>query len=460
VSQPLLSPSEGSSSAFFRISVSKTVGDVEICDLFPGDDAGAKINACIAALPANGGMADARGFKGEQFLGAVVTLDKPVILWLGASTFTSNMSDPGISSGAFKITSDGGQIWGVGKRLTRITQANNRNIQNLIYSGAQKHIVVRDLTTDGNESHQTITAPRPNFYTCWRSRAGAEDLNAIDIYQTACGNRAIDFRGTTDAKILRGYECVNSGKSFPGASTSNGGNCISIDDDGKTHSTDFLVDGVYVENFGDTGIGTPSTKRGKIVNSTVRCASDVGKVPSDIESGIGGSAMEDVTIAANKIGACKAIGIGAGGTDQNASLMSRNVTIIDNELVGTPAIPTNVEALDNTLGNTAVAYNFKVLHNRLVNGSIDVAHQVDGLISYNEIQDPDSSLNRGIRVADETVGTTVRLKLVGNVIRQSSGVLSFGIDVQASVNPKSVSQHGNRCFGAIATCVKMPRGRF
>jgi hypothetical protein len=168
--------------------------------------------------------------------------------------------------------------------------------------------------------------------------------------------------------------------------------------------------------------------------------------------------MEDVTIAANKIGACKAISIGAGGTDQNASLMSRNVTSIDNELVGTPAIPTNVEARDNTLGNTAVAYKFKVLHNRLVNGSIDVAHQVDGSISYNEIQNPDSSLNHGIRVADETVGTTARLKLVGNVIRESSGVLSFGIDVQASVKPGSVSQHGNRCFGAIATCVNMPRG--
>jgi hypothetical protein len=259
LAQTLLSPLEGNSSAFIGTRVLKTVGDVEICDLFPGADAGAKINACIAALPANGGMADARGFKGAQTLGAVITLDKPVILWLGAASFTSNMSDPGISSGAFNITSDGGQIWGVGKRLTRITQANNRNIQNLIYSGAHKHIVVRDLTTDGNESNQTIPAPHLNFYTCSRSRAGAEDLNAINIYQTACGNRA-RYRSRQN---LTGLECVNSGRRFPGASTSNGGNCVSIDDDGRTHSTDFVVDGAYVENFGDTGIGTPSTKGGR-----------------------------------------------------------------------------------------------------------------------------------------------------------------------------------------------------
>jgi len=65
------------------------INNIRMCDQFPGANAGAKIAACIADLPATGGTADARGFEGAQtiardiFNGAV----KPVTLLLGATTF-------------------------------------------------------------------------------------------------------------------------------------------------------------------------------------------------------------------------------------------------------------------------------------------------------------------------------------------------------------------------------------
>ncbi|HEY6252500.1 MAG TPA: hypothetical protein VI685_21300 [Candidatus Angelobacter sp.] len=40
----------------------QSLNNVQLCDQSSGTNAGAKIMACIAALPAVGGIADARGF--------------------------------------------------------------------------------------------------------------------------------------------------------------------------------------------------------------------------------------------------------------------------------------------------------------------------------------------------------------------------------------------------------------
>ncbi len=68
--------------------------NVRYCDSFGGADAGAKIAACIADLPAAGGTADARGLEGAQTIAADIfsSVTKPVHLSLGAATYTLSAS--------------------------------------------------------------------------------------------------------------------------------------------------------------------------------------------------------------------------------------------------------------------------------------------------------------------------------------------------------------------------------
>src|SRR2546425_6779679 len=62
--------------------------NMRMCNEFNGENAGAKIAACIADLPATGGTADARGLGGDQTITSTLTIGKPVTLLLGAATYT------------------------------------------------------------------------------------------------------------------------------------------------------------------------------------------------------------------------------------------------------------------------------------------------------------------------------------------------------------------------------------
>src|SRR4051812_41667241 len=53
----------------------RRVDAVRICSAFPGADAGARIAACVADLPAAGGTADARGLEGAQAVARTIVLD-------------------------------------------------------------------------------------------------------------------------------------------------------------------------------------------------------------------------------------------------------------------------------------------------------------------------------------------------------------------------------------------------
>ncbi|MGH9577301.1 MAG: hypothetical protein ACRD3R_07670, partial [Terriglobales bacterium] len=68
--------------------------NVRYCDQFAGADAGAKIAACMADLPAGGGTADARGLEGAQTISTDIfsPVTKPVHLVLGAATYTVSTS--------------------------------------------------------------------------------------------------------------------------------------------------------------------------------------------------------------------------------------------------------------------------------------------------------------------------------------------------------------------------------
>jgi len=77
---------------------------VRMCDQFSGVDAGARIAACIADLPATGGTADARGFEGSQTINSdpFTGVTKPVTLILGAATFSVGATTTVVASVSLK----------------------------------------------------------------------------------------------------------------------------------------------------------------------------------------------------------------------------------------------------------------------------------------------------------------------------------------------------------------------
>jgi len=86
---------------------------VQKADLFEGSNAEARIAACIAALPPAGGTCDARRFAGTEDWGNTLTISKPVVLLLGATTFvykgTGDMIDiPADAKGPVVIRGQGG----------------------------------------------------------------------------------------------------------------------------------------------------------------------------------------------------------------------------------------------------------------------------------------------------------------------------------------------------------------
>jgi Right handed beta helix region len=64
-------------------------GPVYRPEFFDGADLSAKINACVAGMPSDGGVIDARRFTGALTLCTPIVLSKPVTLLLGRATITS-----------------------------------------------------------------------------------------------------------------------------------------------------------------------------------------------------------------------------------------------------------------------------------------------------------------------------------------------------------------------------------
>lgn len=70
---------------------------IRYCDQFAGADAGAKITACIADLPATGGTADASGIVGSKSSAATITIPAQVKLILSPSLTLASAQNPAIT---------------------------------------------------------------------------------------------------------------------------------------------------------------------------------------------------------------------------------------------------------------------------------------------------------------------------------------------------------------------------
>jgi hypothetical protein len=125
-------------------------------DLMPGADAGAKIAACIGALPSTGGTCDARGLQGAQTIenDPFSSAKGPLTLLLGAATFTLNARvNPLISD--TKVLAEG---------TTFICAAANDCIAvgNLTNPNAANKMVISGLTIEPGSGSVGYSAIRDN----------------------------------------------------------------------------------------------------------------------------------------------------------------------------------------------------------------------------------------------------------------------------------------------------------
>jgi hypothetical protein len=76
-------------------------GNIRMCNEFSGADAGAKIAACFADLPASGGIADARGLEGSQSATLTIAIPSNTTLLLGEIKLTSSAIGACITLGQY-----------------------------------------------------------------------------------------------------------------------------------------------------------------------------------------------------------------------------------------------------------------------------------------------------------------------------------------------------------------------
>lgn len=133
------------------------INNVRYCDQFPGANAGVKIAACMADIPAAGGIADARGFVGTSNVISVdmfVGITAPIKLIFGAATFTMTAQQ--------NIAADRVYIEGVGVRGTTILFAPTGNNQTAFKFANGGNIVIqggiKDITIRSNDNTYVKTA--------------------------------------------------------------------------------------------------------------------------------------------------------------------------------------------------------------------------------------------------------------------------------------------------------------
>jgi hypothetical protein len=315
----------------------------------------ATIQAAINALPTAGGTVVLPD-NINPTLTAVVSINKPVHLFLGANTITCTMTDPGQFTGAFNITSDNVEIEGVGPE-TLITQGNAANIECAIGINDSGNIRIHGVKVDWNDVNQTNAA---GYYSCISSQAGSHDIRIYDCEFTRGGDRAIDIRGASRVWIERNsfYQTGLFTLHAPSA-----GNSVSVDLDVTMQSTDVWLSHNYVAQQGDA-FAAAHGRRIHIIGNTIRGAADFGLTPTDVESGIDASGNVDCEVSGNHC-------INVRGPQLS----------VQGSLVGsTNYVPRNVRVENNTFVANTTAGGLPATEPRVVMGMYGCAGQAENIM--------------------------------------------------------------------------------
>ncbi len=209
------------------------------CDEFAGTDAGAKIVACIAALPPSGGIADARGFRESEAIASdpFKEVTKSVTVLLGATTYVFS-ADATVPSNV-KLDFSGGARLSINSGLTFTSRSEpialptqqlftgsgiatlGREFSGWVYP-QWWGITADDPTTDNTSSMQAAINTRHSVaWPCGHTYyfASQLDLNGGAVYDFCGGNAVLKYTGSgtairiyrSQANVIRGMSLVKSG---------------------------------------------------------------------------------------------------------------------------------------------------------------------------------------------------------------------------------------------------------
>jgi hypothetical protein len=159
---------------------------------FSGINAGARINAAIASLPATGGIVDATCLSGAQTITTTIyDSAKPVNLKLGVGTYSVTVPSNGM---AFNLLTAGSSLTGSGQGATIVQVTNEGNGVNL-----GSNTTVSNLTLRGNTNCASI-------YNCTGQATGinsggasptvrVEGVKILDTTIENFGQHAINLGG-------------------------------------------------------------------------------------------------------------------------------------------------------------------------------------------------------------------------------------------------------------------------
>ena len=296
------------------------------CDSFQGADAGAKLAACFAALPASGGTADARGLTGEQSIpnDVFAGVTKPGKLLLGKAQFvlTGRLACFNVPSG---WTIEGAADYGT------VFEG----------SGNCKAFSNRTVMTTGSNivfSHFKVEGKSAFGESCVAMLNGAHDISVHGLWTDKCGQFGILIGDTAQSGGFRNIEIINNIVTDVGEPTSETNIGIEVFPKGPSG---FLAPGLAVRHNRVTGKAGVKVTCGIKMNAADRPiiednSVDLREIIVTDASGGGICVVtsEGAMITNNHVlGAKSGLAI-SGQIDPRNGLRNHNVTVEGNELSG------------------------------------------------------------------------------------------------------------------------------
>ena len=171
----------------------QSLNKVVMADTQAGANAGAKLAACLAAVPLTGGTCDARGLEGTQTLSGVITLDKPYThLIFGASVFQGDVTARFVIN-ATRVTFSCGSplqtafdigLTGVpAQHFITVGNVSDTIIENCNFRGtANSGNIIAFLGTGAGTGGNTVRGNRIASTTGTGQNSGAVNMSAAAIY--------------------------------------------------------------------------------------------------------------------------------------------------------------------------------------------------------------------------------------------------------------------------------------
>lgn len=399
------------------------------CANYSGSDGGAKLQACHDAA-VDGQTLDARGFTAAQTAASRVNISKSLLIQFSGVAWTTAAADQGQTTGSLlNITADNVTIEGVGP-ATVLKKSGALNQQALISSSTKKRITIRNLKIDGDEASYTTQSSK--YFTCWVSAAASADLRLENVEVTACGHRAIDWRGTARSWVVNNY-IHDTGIATVGGSPLNG-NSVSIDVDGTTHSTDATCTGNVVAQHGD------SFKCGNdhitVSGNWIYGRAFFGNTAMTTESGIDALGTYDGTISDNHLIEIRGVALGVDGFATGAeTLAPKDVRITNNVFYNVTSLAAGDPRVQISQGGESVQLNRISFTGNSMTGTRLAIGGIDGFTSsantFFNIRS--SAASYAVDIAQGAGGVMRNFSFVGDTFDTDNATLLTAFNVGAAV---------------------------